>query len=96
MLTAPPGLHQRALPGVGPVRLLVSTRATAGGTVRFGVAEPTEPIERAEHTVQNAFLLAGGLGMLGALLGGSAGRLAHRRAAAADGARRRSASTRAT
>jgi signal transduction histidine kinase len=48
----------------------VTTRPTAGGVVRFGVAEPTEPIERAEDTVQRAFLLAGALGMLGALLGG--------------------------
>jgi signal transduction histidine kinase len=38
--------------------------------VRFGVAEPTEPIERAEDTVQRAFLLAGLFGMLAALLGG--------------------------
>lgn len=70
VLTAPAGMSHRALPGVGPVRLLVSTRQTAAGPVRFGVAEPVEPIERAEHTVQDAFLLAGGLGMLGALLGG--------------------------
>jgi two-component system OmpR family sensor kinase len=70
VLAAPPGLHHRVLPGVGPVRLLTTTTAVRGGTVRFGVGEPTEPIERAEHTVQRAFLLAGTLGMLGALLGG--------------------------
>ena len=71
ILGAKPGLSRRVLPGVGRVRLLVVTQATGGGTVRFGVAEPTEPIERAEHTVQKAFLLAGALGMLAALLGGS-------------------------
>ena len=70
VLAAPPGLHHRVLPGVGPVRLLVATAPAEGGPVRFGVAEPTEPTERAENTVQEAFLLAGGLGMLGALLGG--------------------------
>ena len=70
VLYAPPGLHRRVLPGVGPVRLLVSTSPARGGTVRFGVAEPTEPIERAENTVKKAFLVAGALGMLGALLGG--------------------------
>ncbi|MEA2478251.1 MAG: two-component system, OmpR family, sensor kinase, partial [Thermoleophilaceae bacterium] len=47
VLDAPPGLHHGELPGVGPVRLLVSTVPAAGGSVRFGVAEPTEPIERA-------------------------------------------------
>ena len=70
VLAADAGFHHRQLPGVGPVRLLVTTAPADGGTVRFGVAEPTEPIERAEHTVQKAFLLAGVLGMLGALLGG--------------------------
>jgi heavy metal sensor kinase len=70
VLGAGAGFQDRQLPGVGPVRLLVTTAPADGGTVRFGVAEPTEPIERAEHTVQKAFLLAGVLAMLGALLGG--------------------------
>jgi signal transduction histidine kinase len=70
VLGAPAGLSKRVLPGVGPVRLLVSDVPTAGGTARFGVAEPTGPAERAEHTVKNAFLLAGALGMLAALGGG--------------------------
>ena len=70
VLNAPPGFHERELPGVGPVRLLVATEKVDGGIAKFGVAEPTEPIERAEQTVQRAFLLAGALGMLLALLGG--------------------------
>jgi signal transduction histidine kinase len=70
VLASAPGFHERLLPGIGPVRLLVTTAHAVGGDVRFGVAEPTEPIERAEHTVQKAFLLAGALGMFGALLGG--------------------------
>jgi two-component system, OmpR family, sensor kinase len=37
--------------------------------VRFGVAEPVEPIDRATDTVSRAFLLAGVLGMAAALLG---------------------------
>jgi signal transduction histidine kinase len=70
VLGAPAGLSKRVLPGVGPVRLLVTDVPTAGGTARFGVAEPTGPAERAESTVKNAFLLAGALGMLAALGGG--------------------------
>jgi two-component system OmpR family sensor kinase len=70
VLRAPAGLTKRVLPGVGSVRLLVSTAPTADGTARFGVAEPTAPAERAESTVKNAFLLAGALGMLAALVGG--------------------------
>jgi two-component system OmpR family sensor kinase len=70
VLDAPAGLSKRVLPGVGSVRLLVSTAPTADGTVRFGIAEPTGPVENAESTVKNAFLLAGALGMLAALVGG--------------------------
>jgi two-component system OmpR family sensor kinase len=70
VLAAPAGLTKRVLPGVGSVRLLVTTASTADGTARFGVAEPTGPVERAEGTVKNAFLLAGALGMLAALVGG--------------------------
>jgi signal transduction histidine kinase len=70
VLSAPAGLSKHRLPGVGAVRLLVSTVPIAGGTARFGVAEPTGPAEQAESTVKNAFLLAGTLGMLAALVGG--------------------------
>jgi two-component system OmpR family sensor kinase len=70
VLQAEPGFSRRQLPGVGPVRVLVNTRAGAAGTVRFGVAEPVEPTERAKATVSRAFLLAGALGMGAALLGG--------------------------
>ena len=66
VLGAPLGFSRRRLPGVGPVRVL--TAAQPGG-VRFGVAEPVEPVERAKATVSRAFLLAGALGMLAALLG---------------------------
>jgi signal transduction histidine kinase len=70
VLLAPAGLSDRVLPGVGRVRLLVTTVPTAAGTARFGVAEPTGPAEHAERTVKNTFLLAGALGMLAALAGG--------------------------
>jgi signal transduction histidine kinase len=72
VLRAPPGVHRRVLPGVGSVRLLVSTRPAASGTVRFGVAEPVEPSEQALRAVRRTFLLAGALGMLAALIGGLA------------------------
>jgi signal transduction histidine kinase len=70
VLHAPAGLSSRVLPGVGPVRLLVTTAATADGIARFGIGEPTGPVERAESTVKNTFLLAAVLGMLAALGGG--------------------------
>jgi two-component system OmpR family sensor kinase len=68
VLEAPSGFSRRSLPGVGRVRLLVASPPGAG--VRFGVAEPIEPVERAKDTVSRAFLLAGALAMGGALLGG--------------------------
>jgi signal transduction histidine kinase len=70
VLGAPAGLGKRVLPGVGSVRLLVSTARTPDGTARFGIAEPTGPVEHAESTVKNTFLLGGALGMLAALVGG--------------------------
>ncbi|HEU4973994.1 MAG TPA: HAMP domain-containing sensor histidine kinase [Baekduia sp.] len=70
VLTQAPGFSDRHLPGVGPVRLLVATETTPAGTVRFGVAEPTQPTERARETMERAFLLAGALGMALALAGG--------------------------
>jgi signal transduction histidine kinase len=70
VLGAPAGFSKRVLPGVGPVRLLVSVAAAADGPARFGIAEPTGPVERAESTVKNAFLLAAAIGMLAALAGG--------------------------
>jgi two-component system OmpR family sensor kinase len=69
VLQAPPGFSRRQLPGVGPVRVLVATQSGPTATVRFGVAEPIQPIERATDTVSRAFLLAGALGMAAALLG---------------------------
>jgi two-component system, OmpR family, sensor kinase len=70
VLTAAPGFSRLSLPGVGPVRLIVDTAVVGGRLVRFGVAEPTQPITRAEDTVSHAFLLAGILGMVAALIGG--------------------------
>jgi two-component system OmpR family sensor kinase len=69
VLQAPEGFSRRQLPGVGPVRVLVAAQSGPTATVRFGVAEPVEPIERATDTVSRAFLLAGALGMAAALLG---------------------------
>jgi signal transduction histidine kinase len=70
VLTAEPGYTTRELPGVGKVRVLTAETHGAHGTTRFGVAEPIEPIEEAEETTAKAFLLAGILGLVGALLGG--------------------------
>jgi two-component system OmpR family sensor kinase len=70
VLRAPTGFSRLPLPGVGPVRLLVDTASIGGQRVRFGVAEPTQPTERAESTVSRTFLVAGVLGMIAALLGG--------------------------
>jgi two-component system, OmpR family, sensor kinase len=70
VLTAPPGFSRRLLPGVGPVRLAVAVARTPEGVVRFGIAEPTGPVERAESTVKKAFLLAAVVGMVTALAGG--------------------------
>ncbi len=70
VLGAPPGFSRRRLPGVGPVRLLISTMHVGGSVVRLGVAEPLQPIDHARDSVSRAFLLAGLLGMTAALIGG--------------------------
>ncbi len=70
VLQAPVGFSRRPLPGIGSVRLLISTVSAGGAMVRLGVAEPIEPIEHARDSVSRAFLLAGALGMIAALIGG--------------------------
>ena len=70
VLNQAPGFSERHLPGVGSVRVLTADRAVPGGTLRYGVAEPTEPTEHARATLGRAFLLAGALAMALALAGG--------------------------
>ena len=66
VLGAPVGFSRRTLPGVGHVRVLTAMR----GPLRFGVAEPLEPVMRATDTIARALLLAAALGMAAALAGG--------------------------
>jgi len=66
VLGAPVGFSDRRLPGVGAVRVLVER----AGSARLGVAEPLGPVEDAERSVAEAFLVAGLLGLAVALVGG--------------------------
>jgi signal transduction histidine kinase len=67
----PPGAGFRRAPEAGRVRLLVQEVRRDGRLVaRLGVGEPTAARDRAQHVVLDAFLVAGGIGVLAALLGG--------------------------
>ncbi|MEA2426032.1 MAG: two-component system, OmpR family, sensor kinase [Thermoleophilaceae bacterium] len=69
--SAPAGLSVRKLPDAGRFQVLVRTiQVGAAHTARLGVGEPTAATDRAEDSVLDAFLLAGALGVLAALLGG--------------------------
>jgi signal transduction histidine kinase len=68
VLGAPPGLSTRPYPDLGDLRLLVRT---ADG-VRFGVGEPLTSLERAKHGIRRAFVVAGALALVAALLAGAA------------------------
>jgi signal transduction histidine kinase len=70
-LSAPPGMSERLLPDAGRFRVLVRTaRLDATHVARLGIGEPTAAIARANDSLLDAFLLAGGLAALAALAGG--------------------------
>jgi signal transduction histidine kinase len=69
--SAPVGFSFRTLPDAGRLRVLVKVLPLAGaGHVRVGVAEPVAATDRATRSVRDAFLLAGAIATLAALLGG--------------------------
>jgi signal transduction histidine kinase len=70
-LTAPAGLTVRRLPDAGRFQVFVRTiHLDATHTVRLAIGEPTTATDRAKDSVLDAFLLAGALATLAALLGG--------------------------
>jgi two-component system OmpR family sensor kinase len=65
------GFTTQTLPDTGRLRVLVRTTHLNGiGDVRIGIAEPVSATERATRSVRDAFLLAGALATLAALVGG--------------------------
>ena len=69
LLISPDGYSTLALPDVGNLRLLKhSVRAPAGLRVTIGVGEPLAPVAHAQRGVARAFILAGLLALIGALL----------------------------
>jgi signal transduction histidine kinase len=71
LLAAPVGTSSQSLPDAGELHVLVTAQRLSGGrTARLGIAEPTSGTERAQRSVRDAFLLAGALATLAALLGG--------------------------
>jgi two-component system OmpR family sensor kinase len=72
-LASPIGSSEQRLPEAGRVRLLVAEVRSGVRTIaRIGVGEPTAARDRAAHVVLDAFLLAGAMAVLGALVGGFA------------------------
>jgi signal transduction histidine kinase len=64
-------MSERLLPDAGRFRVLVRTaRLDATHVARLGIGEPTAAIARANDSLLDAFLLAGGLAALAALAGG--------------------------
>lgn len=71
LLQAPSGYSTLILPDVGDLRLLKrAIRISGVGTVTVGVGEPLATVTNAQQGVARAFILAGVLALLGALLGG--------------------------
>jgi two-component system OmpR family sensor kinase len=71
LLAAPVGTSSQTLPDAGKLHVLVTSQRLSGGrTARLGIGEPTSGTERAQRSVRDAFLLAGALATLAALLGG--------------------------
>ena len=71
LLTVPPGYATLALPDVGNLRLLKRVVHVPGRLrVTIGVGEPLAPVAHAQDGVARAFILAGILALVGALLGG--------------------------
>jgi signal transduction histidine kinase len=74
LLTVPDGYSTLPLPDVGSLRLLKRTVRLMGVPARsrrvvIGVGEPLAPVAHAQRGVARAFILAGILALLGALLG---------------------------
>ncbi len=70
LLTAPEGYATLALPDVGNLRLLKRIVHVPGEPVTIGVGEPLASVTHAQTGVARAFILAGVLALIGALLGG--------------------------
>jgi two-component system OmpR family sensor kinase len=71
LLRAHGGYSTLLLPDVGDLRLLKRfVRVSGVGTVTIGVGEPLATVAHAQQGVARAFILAGVLALLGALLGG--------------------------
>jgi two-component system OmpR family sensor kinase len=70
LLTVPPGYVTLALPDVGNLRLLKRIVHAGGLPVMIGVGEPLVSVTHAQNGVARAFILAGILALVGALLGG--------------------------
>ena len=71
LLQAPQGYSTLVLPDVGDLRLLKRfVHATGVGAITIGVGEPLAAVAHAQQGVARAFILAGVLALLGALLGG--------------------------
>jgi len=70
LLRAPTGFSTMTLPDVGEVRLLRTIEHVPGSarSVTVGVAEPLESVADAQRGVARAFVLAGLLALVGALL----------------------------
>ncbi len=70
LLTVPPGYATLGLPDVGNLRLLKRIVNVSGGPrVTIGVGEPLASVTHAQNGVARAFILAGVLALVGALLG---------------------------
>jgi len=70
LLAAPAGFSRVNLPGPGRLRVYVVKDSYGGQAVKLAVATPIQPATRAQSVVRSGFLLAGGFGVLAALLGG--------------------------
>ncbi|HEY2537082.1 MAG TPA: ATP-binding protein [Solirubrobacteraceae bacterium] len=71
LLSVPPGYATLALPDVGNLRLVKRVVYVRGGPrVTIGVGEPLANVTHAQSGLARAFVLAGILALLGALLGG--------------------------
>jgi signal transduction histidine kinase len=69
LLTAPDGYSTLSLPDLGKLRVLKrSVRLHSGLRVTVGVGEPLSAVEHAQAGVARAFILAGVLALVGALL----------------------------
>jgi signal transduction histidine kinase len=68
LMTAPNGYSTVQLPDVGMLRLLKrAVRVPGGPNVTVGVGEPLAAVAHAQHGVARAFILAGVLGLAGAI-----------------------------